>query len=285
MHAYALASVAVPVTAALYGLTGVVRGRAAVRHRRALDRWAAVLADPYQAALERWWPNDAVQAAAARLLLDGLVTVNHRGNLSPAPAAADPARAPGHPLPEAVLAALRRRSAPATLGSLVLRDEGFATARREFREARPELLTAGEPAGAPKPGLYLVLAEMVFCAFGLLSLQPGGDAEWTAAWAAWTGLIAQIVWFPVHDRARGFRWTADADAVETARLGPPHPALSALEARDPEAFRRLRVSRLRTRRGRNRGRPRRRTPAGSGEPAGTGPVSTGPVSTGTVSTG
>ncbi|MFI9065872.1 hypothetical protein ACIGQE_29100 [Streptomyces sp. NPDC053429] len=88
MHAYTLASVAVPVTA---GLVGAVRGRAAVRHRRALDRWAVVLAYPYQAALERWWPN-AVQAAGARLLLDGLVTVNHRGNLSPAPAAADPAR-------------------------------------------------------------------------------------------------------------------------------------------------------------------------------------------------
>ncbi|MEV0989763.1 hypothetical protein [Streptomyces sp. NPDC049949] len=83
MHAYALASVAVPVTAALYGLNGMLRRRTAARHRRALDRWAAVLADPYQAAVGRWWPDDAVQAAA-RLVLDGLVTVNHRGNLSPA---------------------------------------------------------------------------------------------------------------------------------------------------------------------------------------------------------
>ncbi|MFK0237214.1 hypothetical protein [Streptomyces vinaceus] len=58
--------------------------------------------------------------------------------------------------------------------------------------------------------------------------------------------------------------------METARLGPPLPALSALEARDPESLRRLRVSRLRTRSGRNRGRPRRRTPAGSGEPVSTG---------------
>ncbi|MFI5668828.1 hypothetical protein [Streptomyces sp. NPDC051704] len=271
MHAYTLASVAVPVTAGLYGLVGAIRGRAAARHRRALDRWAVVLADPYQAALERWWANDAVQAAAARLLLDGLVTVNHRGNLSPAPAAADPARAPGHPLPEAVLAALRRRSAPATLGSLVLRDEEFATVRREFRKARPELLTVGEPAGAPKPGLYLVLAEMLFCVFGLMSLQPDGDAEWTAAWAAWAGVIAQVIWFPVYNRARGAGWKKDAEAVEAARLGPPHPALQALDVRDPEAFRRLRVSRLRTRRGRNRGRPRRRrTPAETGGHLSTG---------------
>ncbi|EDX26330.1 hypothetical protein SSAG_06088 [Streptomyces sp. Mg1] len=97
MHAYALASVAVPVTAALYGLTGLLRRRTAARQRRALDRWAAVLADPYQAVMGRLWPYDTTQAAAARLVLDGLVTVNHRGSLSPSPAASDPARVPGHP--------------------------------------------------------------------------------------------------------------------------------------------------------------------------------------------
>ncbi|MEU7065016.1 hypothetical protein [Streptomyces sp. NPDC046161] len=49
-------------------------------------------------------------------------------------------------------------------------------------------------------------------------------------------MIAQVIWFPVYNRAGGVGWTADADAVDAARLGPPHPALSALEARDPEAF-------------------------------------------------
>ncbi|MER6778905.1 MULTISPECIES: hypothetical protein [unclassified Streptomyces] len=270
MHAYTLASVAVPVTAALYGLNGMLRRRTAARHRRALDRWAAVLADPYQAAVGRWWPDDAVQAAAALLVLDGLVTVNHRGNLSPAPAATDPARSPGHPLPEALLAALLRRSAPATLGSVVLRDAEFEAARREFLKARPELLPVDEPAGPTRLVLYLVTVEMLFCVFGLMSAQPDGDAEWTAAWAAWTGVIAQIVWFPVYDRARGAGWKGDADAAAAAHHRTPHPALQALDVRDPEAFRRLRVSRLRTRRGRNRGRPRRRTPAGSGAPLSSG---------------
>ncbi|MFE6844385.1 hypothetical protein [Streptomyces sp. NPDC057686] len=270
MHAYALASVAVPVTAALYGATGVLRVRTAALRRSALDRWAAVLADPYQAALGRWWPNDPVQAAAARLVLDGLVTVNHRGNLSPAPAATDPARTPGHPLPEALLAALLRRSAPATLGSLVLRDAEFEAARREFWSGRPELLTVGEPGGRARVGLLLLCAEMLFYTAGLMSLQPDGGAEWTAAWAAWAGLIAQVIWFRVYDRSRGAGWTGDADAVAAARHGTPHPALQALDVRDPEAFRRLRVSRLRTRRGRNRGRPRRRTPAESGGPLSSG---------------
>ncbi|MFI8263454.1 hypothetical protein [Streptomyces sp. NPDC085665] len=266
MHAYILAGVAVPVTAALYGLNGVLRRRAALRHRRALDRWAAVLADPYQAAAGRWWPGDAVQAAAARLVLDGLVTVNHRGNLSPAPAATDPARSPGHPLPEALLAALLRRSAPATLGGIVLRDTEFEAARRQFLKARPELLSVDEPVGPTRLVLYLVMAEMLFCVFGLMSARPDGDAEWTAAWAAWAGVIAQIFWFPGYDRARGAGWKGDADVVAATHHGSPHPALQALDVRDPEAFRRLRVSRLRTRRGRNRGRPRRRTPAESGAP-------------------
>ncbi|MCX4524915.1 MULTISPECIES: hypothetical protein [unclassified Streptomyces] len=266
MHAYTLASVAVPVTAALYGLAGVLRCRTAVRRRRALRRWAVVLADPYQAVMDRWWPYDTTQAAAARLVLDGLVTVNHRGNLRPSPAASDPARIPGHPLPEALLAALLRRTAPATLGNIVERDAGFEAARREFRAARPALLRVGEPARPAMFGLYLVLAEMLFCAAGLMSLRPDGDAEWTAAWAAWTALIAQVIWFPVYPRARGAGWTADADVAEAARL--THPALATLEARDPEALRRLGVSRVRTRRGRNRGRPRRRrTPAESSVPA------------------
>ncbi|MFG2711593.1 hypothetical protein ACGFX2_13660 [Streptomyces goshikiensis] len=264
MHAYTLASVAVPVTAALYGLTGALRRRTAARQRRALDRWAAVLADPYQAVMGRWWPYDATQAAAARLVLDGLVTAHHRGNLSPSPAASDPARVPGHPLPEALLAALLRRTAPATLGSIAERGAGYAAALAEFRAARPALLKADEPARPAMAGPYLLLAEMLFCVFGLMSLRPAGDAEWTAAWAAWTALIAQVIWFPVHKRARGAGWTGDADVAQDVHL--THPALALLDARDPEALRRLGVSRGRTRRGRNRGRPRRRrAPAESGE--------------------
>lgn len=136
MHAYALASVAVPVTAALYGLTGLLRRRTAARQRRALDRWAAVLADPYQAVMGRWWPYDTTQAAAARLVLDGLVTVNHRGSLSPSPAASDPARVPGHPVPEALLAALLRRTAP----------RPSATSRRGTPDSRRPSRSCGRPA-------------------------------------------------------------------------------------------------------------------------------------------
>ncbi|MFE3934402.1 hypothetical protein ACFXPJ_11590 [Streptomyces goshikiensis] len=265
MHAYALASVAVPVTAALYGLTGLLRRRTAARQRRALDRWAAVLADPYQAVMGRWWPYDTTQAAAARLVLDGLVTVNHRGSLSPSPAASDPARVPGHPVPEALLAALLRRTAPATLGNVEARDAGFAAALAELRAARPALLKVREPGRPVMAGLYRVMAEMLFCVFGLMALRPAGDAEWAAAWAAWTALIAQVIWFPVHNRSRGTGWTADADIARDVSL--THPALTVLEARDPEALRRLGVSRTRIRRGRNRGRPRRRAPAEGGEGA------------------
>lgn len=267
---FVLACAAVSVTAVLYGLVGALRRRTARRQRRALDRWAAVLVDPYQAAVARWWPQDEIQAAAARLVLDGLVTVNHRGNLSPTPAAADPARAPGHPLPEALLAALLRRTAPATLGSLEVRDEEFRSAREEFRAARPLLLKVPEPGLPATAGLYLVCAEMLLLLTGVMSLRPDGDAEWAAAWVSWAALIAQVIWFRTHDRARGTRWNADAALAEDARYGT-HPALAALDGHDPEAVRRLGVSRMRTRRSRNRGRPRRprdRATGGAGAVAG-----------------
>jgi hypothetical protein len=259
----ALATFAVSVTAVLYGLVAVLRRRTARRQRAVLDRWAALLTDPYQAAVGRWVAYDHVQAAAARLVLDGLVTVNHRGTLTPAPAATDPARTPGHPMPEALLAALLRRTAPATLGSLELRDEEFRAVREEFGAARPRLLKVLQPGCLATTGLLLVCAQMLFLLAGLVSLGPDGGAEHAAAWVVWAALIAQVVWFRVQDRARGADWTADAGLAADARSGT-HPALALLEDRDPEAVRRLYVSRLRTRRGRNRGRPRRRTPVGDG---------------------
>ncbi|MEV0415582.1 hypothetical protein AB0I68_33630 [Streptomyces sp. NPDC050448] len=105
---------------------------------------------------------------------------------------------------------------------------------------------------------------MLLLVTGVMSLRPDGAAEWAAAWVSWAALIAQVVWFRVCDRARGAGWRADAALAEDARYGT-HPALAVLDDRDPEAVRRLLVSRLRTRRGRNRGRPRRPRDRATGE--------------------
>ncbi len=271
MDPVTLACAVVPVTALLYGL-GALRGSREVRRYRAVaERCAALETDPYHAAAGRWWPEDDTQAAAAQLLLDSLVTVNRRGNLSLTTAGADPARSAGHPLPDALLAALRRRTAPAALGNIALRDTAFRTAREEFHTAHRRRLSAessvsrGDPGRSAAVGVRLVLAELVVAAAALVSSTPRGPVEGTAATATWIALVAQIAWFGWYGRQRRAAGRRDPLAEQLGSIGL-HPALAELAARDPEGTARLRVGRMRTRRGRNRGRPRRRsaTPAGTG---------------------
>ncbi|MET9962981.1 hypothetical protein ABZ128_28605 [Streptomyces sp. NPDC006326] len=272
MHPQTLAGVVLPVTALLYGWLGVRRRRPRrQRYRATVRRLPVPAGDPYRAAAcESWWPEDDTQAAASQLLLEGLATVNHRGNLSLTPAGADPARTAGHPLPDALLAALRRRTAPATLGSIELRDTAFRTTREEFRSAWRTRVRATAARGGPgRPattGVYLLLAEMVFTVFALAGLAPRGPVQGWVVAATGLALVAQIVWFPLYARSR--RRSGPTAIPHVTLPGPRHPALAELARRDPLSTDRLRVSRLRTRRGRNRGRPRRRTTTGAaGGPA------------------
>ncbi|MEH6372817.1 hypothetical protein V7793_00405 [Streptomyces sp. KLMMK] len=265
----ALACVALPVTALLYGLLGL-RRRDGRRYRMASERCAALVVDPYYAAAARWWPEDDTQAAAARLLLAGLATVNRRGNLSLTEDGTDPARTAGHPLPDALLAALRRRTAPAAIGRIVLRDTAFRTAREGFHTA----YRAGLPPSPPAPrrdlgclgvfGVLLLVMEISFTSAALLDTAPRGPEQWAASAATALTLVAQIAWFGRYDGQRDAAGPRDPLAERLARAGL-HPALAELASQDPESADRLRTSRLRTRRSRNRGRPRRRsTPTGAG---------------------
>ncbi|MFD0267218.1 hypothetical protein ACFVGY_11555 [Streptomyces sp. NPDC127106] len=269
MRPVVLACVVVPVTAVLYGVLGLLRRRQDRWHRVMVERAAGLLQDPYRAAAHRWWPGDDVQAAAAALLLDGLVTVNHRGNLSLTAAGSDPDRTAGHPLPDALLDALRRRTAPALLGNVSQRDAAFNAARAEFHAAgrtaaQHEIpVFRREPGAAGQIALLLVLAHMLVTVLALAGLAPRGPVESAAVAATAVGLVAQLVWFGVYGRLRTAHTQRDAWAEQVARAGL-HPALAELARRDPEAVARLRTSRWRVRRGRNRGRPRRRsTPAGA----------------------
>lgn len=267
----ALACFALPVTALQYGLLRL-RGRREDRwYRTAAKRCAALARDPYHAAADRWWPEDDIQAAAARLLLDGLATVNHRGNLALTAAGSDPARGAGHPLPDALLATLRRRTASAALGNLLLHDTALRGAREEFHAAyrarlMPQLPRPPRDLGCLGAiGLLLLVAEMSFTTAALFDRFPHGPANWAAAAATGLALLAQIHWLdrfsPQQDAGR-----PDPLANWLTLMGP-HPALTELAARDPESAARLRVSRMRTRRRRNRGRTRRhRTPAEAGSP-------------------
>ncbi|WP_412079621.1 hypothetical protein ACLF6K_39565 (plasmid) [Streptomyces xanthophaeus] len=153
-----LACVVLPVTALLSGVLGMRTLQERKWWRVVRERSAALLVDPYHAATGRWWAGDDVQAAAARLLLDGLVTVNHRGNLALNAAGADPQADGGHPLPNALLAALRRRTAPASLGNIALRDRAFATAQEEFHAACRKRLRSRLPTMPGGSGRLATLA-------------------------------------------------------------------------------------------------------------------------------
>ncbi|MEU1674546.1 hypothetical protein ABZ752_21335 [Streptomyces roseifaciens] len=270
MFPIALACVVLPVTALLYGLLGLRRRRDGRRYRAASERCAELVVDPYYAAAARWWPEDDTQAAAARLLLAGLATVNHRGNLSLTADGTDPARTAGHPLPDALLATLRRRTAPAAIGHIVLRDTAFRTAREEFHTAYHAGLPPPTPATARDLGclgvigVLLLVMEMSFTCAAVLDSAPRGPEQWAATAATALALIAQIAWFGRYDRQRDADGPPDPLTERLSRMGL-HPALAELSSRDPESADRLRTSRLRTRRTRNRGRPRRRsTPTEAG---------------------
>ncbi|MEU6867515.1 hypothetical protein ABZ924_30470 [Streptomyces sp. NPDC046876] len=139
---------------------------------------------------------------------DGLVTVSHRGKLGLTDAGADPAREAGHPLPDALLAALRRRTAPAALGDLLLRDAALGAARRQFHATGRDRLLEGAPTPGDSSGpaasavSRLVLSEMLFTVFALAGLTPRGPVETAAAAATAVGLVARIVWFGPYGRQK-----------------------------------------------------------------------------------
>ncbi|WP_432064414.1 hypothetical protein [Streptomyces sp. C10-9-1] len=255
MDPVTLACIVVPLTALLYVLRALShrRGRAEDECR------AAVLgADPYRAAAGRRRAEDDAQAAAARLLLDGLATVDHRGSLSLTPSGADPARTAGHPLPDALLAALRRRTAPATLGGIELGDSAFRAARQDFHTA----WRAGLPRSGPGRGCFtaacalLFSGETAFAAAALLDTAPRGPLPWAATAATGLALLLQLTWLDRYGR----KGPPAAGSTSPAEGPALHPALAELASRDLLGRDRLRASRHRSRPRRSRSRSARPGP-------------------------
>jgi hypothetical protein len=278
-----LACVVLPVTALVYGQLGLRRGRAARWRARAARRCAGFADDPYHAAADRRWPEDDIQASAARLVLDGLVTVDRRGCLTLTAAGADPARTTDHPVPDALLdalrrracspapagvlrhgggllATLRRRAASAPLGLVLRHDEGFRAARDAFHTAYRARLRSRLPRPLRQPGclsvvgVALVIGQMAFAAAGLLDGLPHGRTGWLASVAVAVALLAQFKWMELYARHNETEVPPDPLAEWRARAGP-HPALVELTARDPKSAARLETSRRRAHRRRFPGGP------------------------------
>jgi hypothetical protein len=257
----ALAAVALPVTVLLYGHLALLAWRSrrrrqadAARHRADRAHYDALDLDPYDAAVFR---ADETGAAAAGLLLDGLVRIDRRGFVRLNDAGLDPHRRAGHPAPDALLDAVRREGAPVTLGWILGQDADYEEARQAlWRDCHARL---PHPPEAPKPwgdgagaallgctGVAVVVAQWAFCGIALTTTAPTGPGQVVAATAVFLALIAQLGWMgrvsalrereQERARTRPGRWEA---MRRRCAAEAPHPALAAL---DPESERRVGVS-------------------------------------------
>lgn len=184
------------VALAVYGAIGL-RWRRRARMRRAfLGQVAALEFEPYHAAALK---NEESGAAAAELLLDGHLDIDADGAVLLTGTGRDPGRIPVHPLPAALLEALRRHDPePVSIGWIERHDERYAALRfahREEREAllpvRPRLPVVAEGslrACCGCVGLVLLLVCWIAAAELLVVSRPQGVLEWAASGVTALGL-------------------------------------------------------------------------------------------------
>ncbi|SDN13756.1 hypothetical protein SAMN05444921_1204 [Streptomyces wuyuanensis] len=205
----ALAAVALPVTVLLCGHLALLAWRSrrrrqadTERHRADRAHCDALVLDPYDAAVFR---ADETGAAAARLLLDGLVRIDRRGFVRLNDAGLDPHRRAGHPAPDALLDAVRREGAPVTLGWILRQDMVYEEARQALwgdchaRLPHPPEAPKhwGDGAGAAVlgcTGVAVMVAQWAFCGIALTTTAPTGAGQVVAATAVFLALIAQLGW-------------------------------------------------------------------------------------------
>ncbi|MEU6709550.1 hypothetical protein [Streptomyces wuyuanensis] len=261
MDPIALAAVALPVTVLLYGHLALLAWRSRRRRQADAERQRAYRAhydaldlDPYDAAVFR---ADETGAAAARLVLDGLVRIDRRGFVRLNDTGLDPHRRPEHPAPDALLDAVRREGAPVTLGWILGQDMVYDEARRAlWRDCHARL---PHPPEAPKhwgdgagtavlgcTGVAVMVAQWAFCGIALTTTDPTGTGQVVAATAVLLALIAQLGWMGrvsalrEHEQERARTRPSRWEAVHRRCVAEaPHPALAAL---DPESEHRIAVS-------------------------------------------
>ncbi|MFE9563797.1 hypothetical protein ACFYM0_22125 [Streptomyces sp. NPDC006487] len=232
-----LAASVFAVTLAVYGAIGL-RWRRRARMRRAfLGLVAALEFEPYHAAALK---NEESGAAAAELLLDGCLDIDAKGAVLLTEAGRDPARAPAHPLPAALLEAVRRHDPePVSIGWIERHDEEYAALRFAHREERVALLPVGPhlPVGEGGrlraccgcAGVVLLVVCWIAAAELLVVSRPDGVLEWAAA--AVTALGLGALWY-ADDAGKAVRArTERGDALGERIRGERHPAVEGLDER------------------------------------------------------
>lgn len=243
LHLVVAASVCAVVTV-VYGAIGLRWHRRARIRRAALALVAGAELEPYHAAAI---VDGATGAAAAELLLGGYLDIGGEGAVRLTEAGRDAERAPGHPLPAALLDALRRHGPePVPIGWIDRYDEEYGARRSAYRRARdavlPEIPRLPDHEGGQLRaccacvGVLLLMQFWVLAAALLLAARPRGVLEWAAAAVAAVGLAALCLTDRAGKAVRAR--TAYGDPLGDRIRAASHPALAALDERRRDLVRR-----------------------------------------------
>lgn len=236
-----LAVSAFTVAAAVYAVIGLRWWRRARLRRAVLGLVSGLEPEPYHAAELR---SEETEAAAAELLLGGYLDIDGEGAARLTDAGRDPARTPpGHPLPAALLEAVRRHDPePVSIGCIGRYDTEYLIRRSAYARDRNALLppiTRIPRTPTHDRGRLLdccgcvgiALLVSFWCVAGVLLLHayPHGPREWAASAVAAASLAA-LGFAEGADRAVRAR-TACEDPLGDHAREQVHPALAALDAR------------------------------------------------------
>ncbi|MCX4960906.1 hypothetical protein [Streptomyces virginiae] len=236
-----LAVSAFTVAAAVYAVIGLRWWRRARLRRAVLGLVSGLELEPYHAAELR---SEETGAAAAELLLGGYLDIDGEGAARLTAAGRDPCRTPpGHPLPAALLEAVRRYDPePVSIGCIGRYDTEYLIRRSAYARERDALLP--RIARIPQTPTHdrgrlldccgcvgIVLLVSFWCVAGVLLVlaHPHGLREWAASAVAAAGLAA-LGLAERADRAVRTR-TACEDPLGDHARRQVHPALAALDER------------------------------------------------------
>ncbi|QNE28188.1 hypothetical protein [Streptomyces sp. INR7] len=235
MRQLTLAILVSAVTATVYGPVALLWWRRARVRSRTLRLVAAVELEPYHAALLR---NEATEAAAAELVLAGHLRIDDEGAAFLTEQGRDPARAPAHPLPAALLEAVRRHDPePVSIGWIGWCDDDYHQRLNEYRSAREALLPRlpRMPDGRGNTfltcfacmGIALVMLFWLLAGALLVTGRPHGLREWVLTVVAALGLAALLL---AEKAGRVVRQRTECgDPLGDLVRSEPHPAFAALD--------------------------------------------------------
>ncbi|MCX5587854.1 hypothetical protein ACFV0H_35650 [Streptomyces erythrochromogenes] len=235
MRQFALAILVSAVTAAVYGPVALLWWRRARVRSRRLRLVAAVELEPYDSALLR---QEATEAAAAELVLGGYLRIDEEGAAFLTEQGRDPARTPAHPMPAALLEAVRRHDPePVSIGWIDWCDDGYLERRSAYRSERDALLPKlpRMPDGQGNTflaccscvGIALVMLFWLLAGALLVTGRPHGLREWAFTVVAALGLAALLL---AEKAGRVVRERTDGgDPLGDLVRSQPHPAFAALD--------------------------------------------------------